>query len=433
MVPYALLLASLATALAAADPLSLQAATERALAGNPRLLAAKLEAVAAQRRTAQSVARRFGDLDLVGQYNHFNDNRILRPMARELLPVTTMPFDRNQAHYGITWQVPLLAGGSLREGDRIARLSQEATEKMALFTREETRYNLRAAYRNALVLGHALAASEAFVKALEEDHKQAQLLVASGRWANVDAAKVDYALQEAHARRATLQSLADSAQALLAALMGLDPPAEPFLLQDVEEPPAELPGGRTALHRDALRSRLDLEAIRASTAIAERKKAQTQWAFGPSLGLSGSFLKNEAPSVRSSFDTHELTLSLKIPVFDGGRRAHALSEARANLEAVRQRERAKNLEVATQVEDAVGRVRAAQAQSEAGRAQRSLGAELARVERLKLEQGSGRVEDYLAARAQELAGETAYWQGLYALQTAVDYCDFVTGKGVNHD
>ena len=75
----------------------------------------------------------------------------------------------------------------------------------------------------------------------------------------------------------------------------------------------------------------------------------------------------------------------------------------------------------------------AQAQSEAGRAQRSLGAELARVERLKLEQGSGRVEDYLAARAQELAGETAYWQGLYALQTAVDYCDFVTGKGVNHD
>jgi outer membrane protein TolC len=189
----------------------------------------------------------------------------------------------------------------------------------------------------------------------------------------------------------------------------------------------------TALKEEAVRERQDLKAIQASTLIAERKKTQTQCSFGPSLGLSGSYLKNEAPSVKGSFDTHELTLSLKIPVFDGGRRIRALSEARANLEASKQRERAKTLEVATQVDDALGRLRATQAQFEAGRAQRKLGAEVARVEHLKLDQGSGRVEDYLAARAQELGGETAYWQGLYAFQTAVDYRNFVTGKGVNHD
>lgn len=433
MNPCALLLLMQATAIVAAEPLSIHTATERALAGNPRLMAAKLDAVAAQQRTLQSVARRMGDLDFVGQYNHFNDNRILRPMAKELLPITMMPFDQNQTHYGISWQIPLLAGGSLREGDRIARLSQEASEKMALFTGEEIRFNVRAAYRNTLVVRHAVAASDAFEKALEEDHKQAQLLVTTGRWATVDAAKVDYTLQEAHARRAALQAQADSAQALLAAMMGQDPPAEPFLLQDVEEQPIVHSQSGAALKAEALHDRQDLKAIQASTFIADRKKALTQWSFGPSLGLSGSYMKNEAPSVRGSFDTHELTLSLKIPVFDGGRRIRALSEARANLEASRQRERAKTLEVATQVEDALGRLRATQTQFEAGRAQRTLGAEVARVERLKLEQGSGRVEDYLAARAQELAGETAYWQGLYALQTAVEYRNFVTGKGVDHD
>jgi len=433
MKPQSLFYLSLGLALVAGEPLSIQTATEKALAGNPRLLAAKLDSVAAQHRTQQSVARRFGDLDLVGQYNHFNDSRTLRPIAKELLPITVLPFDRNQTHYGITWQIPLLAGGALREGDRIARLSQEATEKMALFTQEEIRYNVRAAYRNVLVLRHAVSAAEGFEKALEEDHKQAQLLVETGRWASVDAAKVDYSLQDAHARRAGLQGQADSAQALLAALMGLDPPSEPFLLQDVEEQPQPLSQTGAALREEATRERQDLLATQASTAIAERKKAQAQWSFGPSLGLSGSYLKNEAPSVQGSFDTHELTLSLKIPVFDGGRRIRALSEARANLEASRQRERAKTLEVETQVEDALGRLQASQAQFEAGRAQRKLGAEVARVERLKLEQGSGRVEDYLAARAQELAGETAYWQGLYALQSASDYRNFVTGKGVNHD
>lgn len=433
MYPYALLLLTLATATVAAEPLSIQTATEHALASNPRLLAAKLDAVAARQRTLQSVSRRFGDVDLVGQYNHFNDSRLVRPMAKELLPITGFPMDRNQTHYGLSWQIPLLAGGSLREGDRIARLSQEALEQMAHFTQEEIRYNVRAAYRNALVLHHAGLAARAFEKALEEDHKQAQLMLKTGRWATVDAAKVDYALQEARSRRAGLEAQEANAQALLAALMGQDPLPDPFELQDLEQVPSAPNGEDSTLKRQALEARQDLGAIRLSTTMAERRKAQSQWSFGPSLALSGSYLKNEAPSTNGSFDTHELILSLKIPLFDGGRRYHALSEARANLEAARQRERAKTLEVATQVEDALGRLRATQAQFEAGRAQRRLGAEVARVERLKLEQGSGRVEDYLAARAQELAGETAYWQGLYALQTATDYRNFVTGKGVDHD
>jgi hypothetical protein len=55
------------------------------------------------------------------------------------------------------------------------------------------------------------------------------------------------------------------------------------------------------------------------------------------------------------------------------------------------------------------------------------------VEHLKLEQGAGRMEDYLVARSQELQGITGYWQGLYALQSALDYRDFVCAKGENHD
>ena len=38
------------------------------------------------------------------------------------------------------------------------------------------------------------------------------------------------------------------------------------------------------------------------------------------------------------------------------------------------------------------------------------------------------MEDYLSARSQELLGETAYWRGLYALQTAEDTLEFVTAK-----
>jgi outer membrane protein TolC len=428
-----ILLLTLGSLVVAEEPLTLQMATARALAGNPKLQASRLEVVAAQQRVRQSVARRLGNVDLVGQYNHFDHDRVLVPMSKELLPITVMPFDRNQNHFGVTWQIPLLAGGSLREGDAMARLARDNASRLARFTREETRYNVRAAYRNVLVLRHAVASAQAMERALEEDNTQAQRRLKVGRWAQVDAAKVEYALQDARSRTAGLQAQADDAEALLAAFMGQDPPARPFTLQDLETVPEAVPGIAEDLKNQALKDRQDLQAVQGGTAIADRRKALAKWSFSPQLALSGSYLKNEAPSVQGSMDTHEFTVSLKIPLFDGGRRRHALSEANANLAAAHQLERGKLLDVQAQVGNALGRYRQAQAQFQAGLVQRRLGQEVARVEHLKLEQGLGRVEDYLTARAQQMNGETAYWQGLYGLQSAADYLDFVTGKEVDHD
>ncbi len=428
-----LLLMLVASHLVAGERLTLDMATEKALSSNPRLLASKLDAVAAQRRSQASFARRFGDLDLVGQYNHFNDSEVLRPIAKELFPITALPFDRNQVHYGYAWQIPLLTGGSLREGDQIAKLGQASAEKLALHTQAEIRYNIRATYRNALTLRHAVASAMAMEKALDEDFKQAQLQVQVGRWAQVDASKVEFALQEARSRRAGLEAQSQVTEATLAALMGEDPPAEPFDLVDVEDVPTRGEVLLPSLQQAAGKDREDLRATQDATRAAESRKRLAQWSFTPQLSLSGNYLKNDAPSVNGAYDTHAFNVNFKIPVFDGGRRLRGLQEANANLTAAQDRERAKALEIQTQASEAFGRWLAAQAQYQSGLAQRTLGREVARVEHLKLEQGSGRVEDYLTARAQEQGGDTAYWQGLYSLQSASDYLDFVSGKGVNHD
>jgi len=89
--------------------------------------------------------------------------------------------------------------------------------------------------------------------------------------------------------------------------------------------------------------------------------------------------------------------------------------------------------VQRQVIDAQGRLESALALYKAGKAQRALGAETARVEHLRLEQGAGNTEDYLSALAQKMNGETSYWRGLYAYQSAVDYLAFVTAKGDSNE
>ena len=436
-----LALAVVAPAAPAATPLTMAEAESRAEAGNPRLFSLQLEVEAAARRQSQARARHFGQVDGIASYNHYESSRLVRPISIDLfvdpaLGMAQLPWDDDQTHYGLAFQLPLLAGGALHEGDRTAALARSAAEKNALFAREEVRTSVRGAYRGALLARHALAAARQYEEALVKDEGDARLKVSLGAAAPVDAAKLTYALRGAEAQVAEVAAQERTAQAYLAALMGEAPPADGWNLADVpDEPQAAEPAGERGLRSAAapddalaraLAGRADLAAVRDATLVSESRKRLAKSSFGPRLALEGNAFWNRAPSVRGALDTHEVALTLRLPIFDGFGRIHAVREADANLAAARERERGKELEVATQVVEARGRIEAARAQLAAGRAQRDLGHEVARVERLRLDQGTGKVEDYLSARTQELQGETAYWRALYALQGAEDYLDLVT-------
>lgn len=422
-----------ATSAWAGTPLTLQQAEEQALAANPRTRAAHLEALAAAQRQNEARGRRFGSVELVGGYDRFESPRLVRPISIDMITDPTagfaqLPWDADQTHYGLEFQIPLLSAGSLPEGERISALARSAAEDTARFTRQEIRLGVRVAYRNALLAGHALAAAQAYRAALAKDEEDAQLKVELGSLAPVDAAKVTFALRGAEAHVAALAARQATARATLAALLGEEPPTDGYDLVEVAEEPAAkaLPEDGTEAARAA---RLDLAAVREGTHIAERKTRLARAAFRPRLGLVGHWLRHDAPSLSEALDTHQISLVLRLPLFTGLTRLHAVKEADLELQAARERERAKELEVSTQVADASGRVEASRAQLAAGKAQRALGAEVARTEHVKLVQGTGEVEDYLVARAQEMEGETSYWQGLYALWNAVDYLDFVSARG----
>jgi outer membrane protein len=429
----AIMLSILAASAVTATPLTLEEATARALAASPRILAAKNDASAAAQAASQARARRFGAIDLVGAYNHYESDRLVRPMAIDLFKnpaggFSQLPWDADQLHYGIAWQIPLLSGGALSEGQKIARLGADSAASTAAFTRTEVRFAVRAAYRNALVLMHAQAAAEAYVAALTRDAADGDLKVRLGTWATVDAEKVRFALAGAQAEREGLRAQGRAAQAALAALMGDEPSPSGYVLEDVpdEKTPPGVPPVDPAT---ALAKRADLAAVQSQASAVERREALAKKSFGPDVAVTGSWLGNRGLSLGDSLPTYEIAVVVKVPLFDGGARLTGLRQAKAARAAADERLRGKRLEAAAQVQDALARLDAAEAQLEAGKTQRALGAEVARVEKLKLDQGTGKIEDYLTAQAQQLRGETAYWQGLYARETAWDYFEFVTGGG----
>ncbi len=259
------------------------------------------------------------------------------------------------------------------------------------FFGDQVRYNVRAAYRNALIARHALIAAQAYREALAKDEADAQAKLKIGAIAPVDAAKITYALPGAEAQVAQWAAEAETAQAYLAALLGEDLPAGGFELVDLPEKPPAPPTVAEESVSVALKTRNDLLAARATTPTATHKKRLAVKAFTPQLLLQASYLRNEAPSVEPLM-TREWTLALKLALFTGLRRIHAVRAADAELLAAKERERAKELEVATQVREAQSRLEAAKALLQVGKAQRALGQEVARVEHLKREQGAGKVD-----------------------------------------
>jgi outer membrane protein TolC len=411
--------------------LTLEQAETRALAANPTARIAKLETLAAKARTAQAYARHLGDADLVASGSRYEGPRLVKPITGPITPaiMAAMPFARDQLHYGATWQIPLFVGGALVLGDQAARLAERAAEDQATQSNDEVRYNVRAAYRGVLVSNHALGAAVAYEEALQQDETSARLRVETQSWSDADAAKVSFALASARARHAALAAQQRNAMTLLGALMGEDSDATYELedLPEAAEPPVVGTSGE--LLEAAAGHRHDLTASHEAAEAQAERAAAVRAGFAPQLAFVGSYLWNDGRDIGRPLETYELTLQLRIPIFSDVGRAFAVREADAAAAQAAERARAKGMEVRGQMIDAEGRIDAARAAFDAGKAQRSLGAEVARVEKLKLDAGTGKVEDYLTARAQQLDGETGYWQGLYGLQSAYDYFALVTGTG----
>jgi len=416
--------------------LSIDEALKKALSANPRLIAAKLEAVAATKRKEETFANRFGELSLVANYNHFERDRILVPMAEELfknpaLGMMQLPWDKNQIHYGLSFTLPLLANGTLHEGDKIAKLLEDSALKMSIFTKEETIYNVKNAYRNVLILKHALDSAKSYRDAIQKDFEDAKLKLQLGQIATVDLQKIEFAYESAKAQYEDIKAQYLYSLSVLCGLMGEEPDENRYELQDdeskIDEPNFEEETNSVFLLRKDYLAQIN------STKIAEHKKHLALSAFAPQLVLQANYLKNSAPSFAEDLYTREWLIAFKIPIFNGLKRVRAIQESAINLEIEKEKERGKKLEIETQIVNAKAKIKFAEALYNSGKVQRELGKEVARIEKLKLEQGSGKIEDYLFARYQEFQGEAAYWRGLYTYKNSIDYYKFIIGKGEKSD
>jgi len=414
------------------DPstLTLAEAVAEALAHAPALEAASQQEQAARLKATAARRGRWGEIDAVAGYWHYQDDQIVRPISRQLLDggFAGLPFDRDQWRYGLTLQVPLYLGGRLSASIAVASLKADQAGALLEGSRWQARFNVTSLYAAAQTLDAVAQAIDGNLAALEETRRKVDLAVRIGKRPELDRLKLAGEIAEAQARRANTAADGARVRALLLALLGRDPEA-PLRLEPLREERAALETGRDELRALALAAspvkRARLAAEQASQAVRIARAA-----YLPSVAGRASYLRNDAPSVGSPLDTWEISVGVRYPVFTGRARGAELGAARHGEQAAESVLAKARLDQQARLAEALARWEAAGAALDASTAGRAAAREAARIEQIRYDTGAGAIDDLLRARARELSADSALAQARGDSAVAAARLDSVCEKEV---
>ncbi len=410
--------AAAAEAPAGVAPLTLDRAIAAALERSPAVRTVDWKAAAARDQAGAVHRTRWGRLDAVASMSRFDEDRLLVPMSRQLLAdgLPNAPFDRDQIHYGLTYEIPLYLGGKLAAGIEAARLEADRADVLREGTRWQVRFNVVSLYAGVQTLDGAVEAAGGLVETLQAVRRRLDLMVKTGKRPELDLLKVEDQLAEAQAQVAALRARRTKVAGLLLSLLGRDP-AQPLTVAPLGEFDPRLDVSADSLRTLALASSPVAEAELASREAGSGVKA-ARADFLPSVVGQADYMAHHAGSLDRDPTTWQLSVGVKLPVFAGASRFAALSAARADRRAAEEGLKLARLQRRADLEEALARLQAARAASTAATARVSSATEAARSEQVRYDTGASTIEDLLRARTREQAARTALAQATGDLRVA---------------
>lgn len=387
--------------------LTLAQAIDEALRANPGLRGSGHQTRAAENEASAASRSRWGGLNAVGSYSYLNDDQIIRPMSSELLAggFAGAPWDRSQAHYGVSYELPLYLGGKLNNQIQIARLEARKSAELLEGSRWQVRFNVISLYSTAQALDQAEAALDGQIAALTQTKTNLDEMVSLGKRPDVDRLKVVEDLEAAKSDRAGVGADRRRIAALLLSVLGRDPAGDVTVDGQLATPaPIDnasslLPG---VVNNNSVIRTANLSAEQASRGV---KVARSE--FLPKVYAGANYLENTGTTIHRDEETWGATVSVSLPLFEWGSRFSKLKAARARQDAAMEALRQTQLQTEAAWQDALAKFTAAQTNADAAEARVAAGTEAARIEQVRYDTGASTIEDLLRARSREEAARAA--------------------------
>jgi outer membrane protein len=381
----------------AGQELSLVDAVERALAHYPSAAASEARRDAAGAVAGQAAAARWPTVSIGLSATQYEKPTLVTPI-RGFTPEATPPFDRTLFQSWGTLNYTVFDGGARSGRIEMTRELSASSEVGVDDARQTIMAAVATAYLGVLTRRGVLEANERQLAALGAERDRVDRLLEADRAAEVDRLRVEAALASAEADRVRAEVDLDVARRELARLIGMDPEGtHPDGLVPVSFVGVPL-ATREELASTGLQRSPRLRAARHELAAADAGASVARSTRWPRAELAGTYM--DRGSSEGDF-TGEWFIGLRLsyPIFTGGQTTEAIAEADARLRGAREAVRLEEARAMAALDQAIAAVGGAGARVASLATAVARSAEVARIERLRLETGSGTQAEYLRTEA----------------------------------
>ncbi len=393
--------------------ITLQEIITAAKNNNPVLKQKELDIKIQEAKKKQSKAKRFGQIDIYGSYNKYEDPRILYPISPPLNPLNLVGAE-NQFIGGISYSVPIFTGFKLKNTVKISKIGKTLKEIQYKLTKNQIIYNIRTIYIKILSLEKQKKAFEEYKKSLEKLYSDVEEGVKVGKKAEVDLLKVEYDIKNT---QATIEKLKNSIKALKAGLKTLAG-KEDLDLSHLED--IKLSKNIPLINTNNLDF---IKQAKIQTKIAEKKLNIAKGEYYPQVFFKASAQRNMGNGEYK--DLWQISVNIKYNLFDFGLRKNQYIQKALELKKAKLQEKNAYLTLNQKIEEAISQIKTAQSKIKATKKQLQLAKTVEDIEKTKYETGVSDIYDYLHAKAQRFLAESSYFQALYEKEMAISYLKYI--------
>ena len=380
---------------------TLTSAVDHALAGYPSLAASRARVTAAREGVGEARADHGPLIAATIGAAEYQDPVPVTPI-HGFGPGTAPAFDDTLVQGGVQASYTLFDAGVRHQKVLQAEAELAASGSALTAAEQAVAARVATAYSEVLARRQTAAAQQARVSAVRAEVDRVGQLLAVGKAPEVDRLRAEAALASAEAEATRADTELDSAERDLARLIGVEVDAvRADRLTPLRQPTAatsDLPD-RIQLQQRAIESSPEVARGRSALAGAEATRALARTAYFPKLKTTGAYQELGASELSFSSEWN-VALQLAVPLWDGGVTDRRVARATAGVDDARARLAQAELDARAAVDGALASLTDAQARSQALTKAAQRLTEVARIQKLLLEVGSGTQIDYLAAEAE---------------------------------
>ena len=378
----------------------------------------------------ESQAERFGELNAVGDYTHYNIERTLAPLVPSSIssgtPITT---SKDIYSAGVRYTVPLFTGFAQTRQIEIDDIAQQMSRASVKLTREQLVYNIRSLYLSVLAQQEIRKAQHIYTKALQKLSKQIAYEVKVGKKAKIDLLKARSDEQAAHTQEAILSSNIETTKASLSALVGKDVKKLHSLKIKVRKPNYSI---KKLYDKTVHLAKVEVEnmALKKADKMIAKSKASSL----PQVNLAAYAGKNYGQDIATNNWDNETLWQVGVNVsynlVDFGKRNIVTQEAKiAKMQAVFKKEQTL-LDLKKILTQGVEKVKQSYAEYLGNNAQYKLSKKAQKIEQIRYRSNASTLNDLLLAKGKTWLAQAKVIESKYTYQKNKFYIDYLMERGV---